>query len=246
VEKEVEKLLPSARIQRMDSDTTAKRDSHVRMFAAFRKKEIDILLGTQMIAKGLDFPEVTLVGVISADTSLNFPDFRSSERTFQLLTQVAGRAGRGSIPGKVIIQTYNPGHYAIAAAKSHDYEGFYKQELEFRRELLYPPFTHFATLTVSGLKQEKVESSALVLKNIIIKLVASGKDVPVGRQIDILGPAPAPLSRIKRKYRWHLTLKAARVGRIHEILTSLREEIEGNQMLKRVNITIDVDPVGML
>ncbi len=246
VERKIERLFPSARIQRMDSDTTTKRDSHMRMFTAFRKKEIDILLGTQMIAKGLDFPEVTLVGVISADTSLNFPDFRSSERTFQLLTQVAGRAGRGSMPGRVIIQTYNPEHYAIIASKSHDYEGFYKQELEFRRELLYPPFTHFATLTVSGLKQERVESSALVLKDIITRLVAKGKAVPIGRQVDILGPAPAPLSRVKRKYRWQLTLKAGRVGHIHKILTSLREEIEGNQKLKGVNIIIDVDPVGML
>ena len=239
VEREVMKLFPSARIQRMDSDTTAKRKSHVRIFEAFKEKAVDILLGTQMIAKGLDFPEVTLVGVISADTSLNFPDFRSSERTFQLLTQVAGRAGRGSMPGKVIVQTYSPEHYAVVAAKSHDYDSFYKQELEFRRGLLYPPFTHFTTLTLSGLNQERVESSASVLADIITRLRGKGK-------VDILGPAPAPLSRIKRKYRWQLTLKAKRVSHIHKILTSLRDEIQGNQMLKGVSIIIDVDPVGML
>ena len=240
------KLFPSARIQRMDSDTTARRDSHVRMFEAFKHKEIEILLGTQMVAKGLDFPEVTLVGVISADTSLNFPDFRASERTFQLLTQVAGRAGRGSMPGEVIVQTYNPEHYAIVAAKSHDYDGFYKKEMEFRRELLYPPFTHFATLTVSGLKQERVESSALVLRDVIIRAMGEGGSIPRRGKVDILGPAPAPLSRIKKKYRWQLTLKARKVSSIHRILTSLREETEKNQMLKRVNVIIDVDPVGML
>lgn len=239
VEKEVLRLFPKARVQRMDSDSTSVRGSHMRIYNAFKNGEIDVLIGTQMIAKGLDIPEVTLVGVISADTALNFPDFRASERTFQLLTQVAGRAGRGDIPGKVIIQTFNPGHYAIAAAKNHDYEGFYKKELEFRRQLLYPPFSHLIILTVTGKKQETVESSA----DTVGKL-ANGLNQE--KKIDVLGPVPAPLSRIREKYRWQVILKGKKMSNLHKILISLYEELGEWRKLKGVKVIVDVDPVGML
>ncbi len=239
VEKEVLRLFPKARVQRMDSDSTSVRGSHMRIFNAFKRGEIDILIGTQMIAKGLDIPEVTLVGVISADTALNFPDFRASERTFQLLTQVAGRAGRGDIPGKVIIQTFNPGHYAIAAAKNHDYEGFYKKELEFRRQLLYPPFSHLIILTVTGKKQETVESSADTVSKLADRLNQEKK-------IDVLGPVPAPLSRIRGKYRWQVILKGKKMSNLHKILISLYGELGEWRRLKGVKIIVDVDPVGML
>ena len=239
VEKEICKLFPSARVQRMDSDTTTVRDSHTRIFKAFLRQEIDVLVGTQMIAKGLDFSGVTLVGVISADTALGFPDFRAAEHTFQLLTQVAGRTGRGAVPGRVIIQTYNPEHYAVISAKTHDYTGFYKQEMEFRRQLLYPPFTHFAALTISGIKPERVKSSAEAVSDIINR-------VKGGRKVDVLGPAPAPLSRIRGKYRWQVVLKAKRVSDIQKVLTSLWQETEGKRGRRGVNIIVDIDPVGML
>jgi primosomal protein N' (replication factor Y) len=239
VEKEVRKLFPSARVERMDSDTTAARGSHTRIFGAFKRGEIDILLGTQMIAKGLDFPGVTLVGVISADTTLSFPDFRASEHTFQLLAQVAGRTGRGALPGKVIIQTHSPEHYAVLAAKKHDYEGFYKGELEFRRQLLYPPFSHLVLLTIAGPKEDVVESSARSVSDVANR-VAQGKG------IEILGPAPAPLLRIRGKYRWQVVLKGKKVTCLHQVLTSLLEELEDRHKTRGVRVIVDVDPVAML
>ena len=150
VEEEVKELFPEARVSRMDRDTTSGRGGHARVLKGVEDGSIDILVGTQMIAKGHDFPGVTLVGVISADATLNLPDFRSAERTFQLITQVMGRAGRGDAPGKVLIQTLNPDHYAVSRAAAHDFAGFYQEELEFRREAWYPPFAHLASLSAVG------------------------------------------------------------------------------------------------
>jgi primosomal protein N' (replication factor Y) len=205
VEEEVLKVFPSARVARMDRDTTAKKGAHARLVRDFREGDAEILIGTQMVAKGLDFPNVTLVGVISADTAINMPDFRAAERTFQLLTQVAGRAGRGQHPGEVIIQTFSPDHYAIQAAVHQDYEAFYQQEILFRKELKYPPFSRFANLICADVNERKAESRAHAL-------AAALERVPP-KEIEIIGPAPAPLSRLKNQFRFHVALRARRMRR---------------------------------
>ncbi|MCD5390776.1 primosomal protein N' [candidate division NPL-UPA2 bacterium] len=237
VESELRRLLPEARIGRMDSDTTTRKRSYSQILGSFQRHGIDILVGTQMIAKGLDFPRVTLVGVISADTALNLADFRASERTFQLLTQVAGRAGRGDVHGQVIIQTYNPEHYSIQTARLHDYPNFYGQEIKFRRELGYPPFSHLINVTLQSRDGNRLRKVAGKLGRI---LEANNREA-----IDILGPAPAPLARIKGKWRWQIILKGSRTGEMRELLkeslSQLKEPASG-----RVRISLDVDPMGML
>jgi primosomal protein N' (replication factor Y) len=232
VENEICKLFPSARIARMDTDATHKRGTHEKVLTKFKQGDIDILIGTQMIAKGLDFPKVTLVGVISADTALNLPDFRSGERTFNLLTQVAGRAGRSDLGGRVIIQTYTPQHYAIQAAKNHDYNSFYAKEISFRKELNLPPFCHMVSLTFRGRKEEDVLNFTGSLRKNIEKKYKSDR-------VEILGPAPAPISRMKGLYRWNLFLKAERV---EDIIAILKKVIGNRRREKGVLITVDVEP----
>ncbi|HHV62650.1 MAG TPA: primosomal protein N' [Firmicutes bacterium] len=205
VEREVKSSFPGARVLRMDVDTTRRKGSHRRMLDGFRKGEYDILVGTQMIAKGLDFPGVTLVGVVTADTSLNLPDFRSGERTFQLLEQVAGRAGRGASPGEVIIQTYSPDHYSIRFAASHDYEGFYREEIKTREELVYPPFAHIIAMIVSSSDVSVAAGVAQELASALRARLKAGESS--GRVFDVLGPAPCPLARIGGSYRWQVALK---------------------------------------
>jgi len=184
VEGELRKILPAARIERMDSDTTAKRGSHDRILSDFKHHKIDVIVGTQMIAKGFDFPKVTLVGVVSADANLNLPDFRSGERTFNLITQVAGRAGRGDLGGEVIVQTFTPDNYAIKMAAKHDYGAFYSQEVRSRRELGFPPFRNLVKLTVRSRKEE----NAIKFSENLAKLLT--KRVP---EIDMIGPVPSPM-----------------------------------------------------
>jgi primosomal protein N' (replication factor Y) len=163
VAEETQKMFPDARILRMDMDTTRGRDAHEKLLGAFRRGEADILIGTQMIAKGLDFPNVTLVGVVAADMALNLPDYRSAERTFQLITQVSGRAGRAKDPGRVVVQTYQPDHYAVKLAARQDYRAFYEQEVKLRRRALYPPFTLLARLVVTAKDEEAARETALRL-----------------------------------------------------------------------------------
>jgi primosomal protein N' (replication factor Y) len=201
------------------------------VLSKFKDIKIDILIGTQMIAKGLDFPKVTLVGVISADTALNLPDFRSSERTFNLLTQVAGRAGRSDLGGRVIIQTYTPQHYAIQAAKNHDYNVFYDKEISLRKELRLPPFCHMINLTLRGRREEKVLKAAEELKNRIERQDKAGK-------IEILGPAPSPISRMKGMYRWNIFLKAETAEDMIPILKNAVDKKKNAGII----ITVDVDP----
>ena len=198
VEQDTIKAFPNANVKRMDADSTARKDAHKRILDAFKSREIDILVGTQMIAKGLDFPNVTLVGVISADTALNFPDFRAGERSFNLLTQVAGRSGRGKAGGEVIIQTYMPKHYSVQASKTHDYQSFYRQEISYREELLYPPLSHAAILLIRG----EVEAEVIRVAKAILKRLEALK-VERYRDVEIRGPVAAPLSKIMGKYRWH-------------------------------------------
>lgn len=177
-------------------DTTSRKGAHEKILTDFAAGKADILIGTQMIAKGLDFPKVTLVGVISADTSLNLPDFRAAERTFQLLTQVAGRAGRAGAPGKVIVQTYAPAHYSVRTAQKHDFPGFYGIEIETRREMEYPPFSRLLRIVISGFDENKVIRAAHILAE---NVQAQLRGVEERLEQPLLGPAPAPLTKIKKQ-----------------------------------------------
>lgn len=248
VEEELRRLLPPLRCLRMDADTTARKHAHWDILENFREGRAQILLGTQMIAKGLDIPNVTLVGVINADTSLAFPDFRAGERTFQLLTQVSGRAGRGNLPGKVIVQTYSPEHYAITAAVRGDQEDFYRRELEFRREAVYPPFCRLINLVVTSSGEEHSRAAAEALGDILRSRVDPGRGV-------LLGPAPAPLARLKGRYRFHLTLKTFpphglddELGRALDSFEDFRASYCRREGLPReeISLSVDVDPVTLL
>jgi primosomal protein N' (replication factor Y) len=231
VESEAHRLFPAANIARMDTDATHKRGAHDRVLSKFKDGDIDILIGTQMIAKGLDFPKVTLVGVISADTALNLPDFRSAERTFNLLTQVAGRAGRSDLGGRVIIQSYAPQHYSIQAAKNHDYNTFYDKEISLRKELYLPPFCHIVSLTLRGRKEENVFKASDGLK-------AGIEKADKAKNINILGPAPSPISKMKGMYRWNIFLRAKNAGDI----TPIMKDVLYKNKKSGIIVTVDVDP----
>ncbi|NCO35454.1 MAG: primosomal protein N' [Armatimonadetes bacterium] len=237
VEAEVTSLFPEARVLRMDRDTTLCKGSHGRFLESFHKREADILVGTQMIAKGLDFPGVALVGVILADMSLYVPDFRASERTFQLLAQVSGRAGRGEFPGRVVVQTHQPEHYAIVAAATQDYLGFWKQELKIRRQLPYPPFTHLANIvavdTDPAESQQRIHAVEEAVKSFVGK----------GAGTEVVGPAPCPLSKVKDHYRWHLLLRDRSRPRLHETLGG---SIDLWPVARRRGIIVDVDPLSLM
>lgn len=229
VEDELKVLFPGARILRMDRDTTARKGAHAAILRAFAAGEADILVGTQMIAKGHDFPGVTLVGVLSADTALHFPDFRAAERTFQLLSQVAGRAGRGDQPGIVYLQTYTPDHYAIQAAAEHDFHGFARRELRYRRRTGYPPFHELVRVLVSG-EDEKV----------VAEVAGEAARGCLRGPIDdrqLVGPSPAPLDRLKGKYRWHFLIKGERQA----ILKSVRQGLEAVRN-RPADVLVTVDP----
>src|SRR3989338_4040524 len=201
VESEVARLFPNARVGRLDTDSTRIRGAHDQILTRFRNRELDVLVGTQMIAKGFDFQHVTLVGIINADTSLLLPDFRSSERTFQLLTQMAGRTGRGKERGRVLIQTYSPTHYVIGFSSKHDYEGFYQTEIESRKSLRYPPFTKLINIMISGKKEALVREQAVKLRHLLEKRMDSNP------RVELIGPAPLPLYRLRGHFRWHLMIR---------------------------------------
>jgi primosomal protein N' (replication factor Y) len=229
LEEEVRSIFPEARILRWDSDAASKRRAHEELFDKVRRHETDILIGTQMVAKGLDLPEITLAGVISADLGLTLPDFKAGERTFQLLCQVAGRAGRGYMPGKVIIQTYCPEHYAVQAASRHDYETFYEKELEYRREFGYPPFSELACLTFSHTN----EGACLLEVERMSGLIEAEKDRR-GSLLRLIGPMPAFIPRVRGHYRWQLVLCG----------------LELDDFLADISFprgwTVDVDPISMV
>ncbi|MDI6743309.1 MAG: primosomal protein N' [Smithella sp.] len=237
LEKEVQKLFPDARVQRMDSDTTSRKGAQEIILHDLEQKKIDILIGTQMITKGHDFPSITLVGVISADTSLNMPDFRAAEKTFQLITQVAGRGGRGDSPGKVIIQTFNPEHYALKHAQTHDFNAFYKEEVEFRRALRYPPFGRIINLRFSSIKKEILVEEAKRLGNIARKIAEK-----VSRKVEIIGPAESPLAKIRGRHRWQMLIKGEDINHLHQIAAQIIQKNTSNQ----VKITADVDPESFM
>lgn len=247
MEEDIRAMFPQYELLRMDSDTMKGRDSHEKALSAFGRGDIDILLGTQMVAKGLDFPNVTLVGVLSADTIVNMPDFRAGERTFQLLCQVAGRTGRGHKGGRVIVQTYNPEHYSIKCAALHDYDGFAKKELEYRKQLYYPPYGRLARIVLRGKNNQDVKERAAdiaeKLKEAIRLTTGTSQSERYKNKVEILGPAPAPITRVKDKYRWHLIAKADNSEKLRAILKSIENE---NRHSKRVQIMIDVDPYMLL
>lgn len=234
VEEEVRAVFPTARVARMDRDTTAAKGAHGRIVREFKQGEADVLIGTQMVAKGLDFPNVTLVGVISADTAINMPDFRAAERTFQLLTQVAGRAGRGKTPGEVIIQTFSPEHYAIVAAIEHDYQRFYKQEIVFRQELKYPPFSRFVNLICADENESKAQARSVSL------VVALERLNPQG--VEIIGPSAAPLARLKNQYRFHVALRAPVDYPLPDLV---RSALACLSTADRLGVLVDMDPLSM-
>lgn len=237
VAEELAKAFPGAFIDRMDVDTTGRKDSHRLILERLEKGRTDILVGTQMIAKGHDYPNISLVGVITADTILNLPDFRAAERTFQLLTQVAGRTGRGSKQGQVIIQSYNPEHYSIQAARNHDFSGFYRQEIAVREQLSYPPFSQLVNIIIKGRHEKQVIKGAMAL----------GVFLKQYRQYltTILGPSPAPLVRLRNKYRWQIILKFRDWGPRNFVLTEIKRVFLPEQS-REVTYTIDVDPLKML
>jgi primosomal protein N' (replication factor Y) len=252
VEETLAKLFPDARTHRMDADTMKRKDDYRKILGDFRVGKIDILVGTQMIAKGLHFPNVTLVGIIFADLALHQPDFRAGERTFQLLTQVAGRAGRGDIEGEVVVQAFTPFHPAIQFARRHDFGGFYEQETEFREQLKYPPFSRVAMLTLKGRNEEKVKFSADHLKRELEKTLvtarehskngAHGVTRPTDLDLVIAGPAPAPLLRAETFYRYQIMLRTQRMSALSRELSKV---IQALVLPEDVTLAVDIDPVDL-
>ena len=234
---ELQDLFPDARILRMDVDTTRRKGSHEALLQAFGQGEADILLGTQMIAKGLDFPNVTLVGVLNADTALNLPDFRSSERTFQLLTQVAGRAGRAEKPGQVLIQTYNPNHYAIRFAQEQDYEGFYEYEMGIRRSMAYPPYTFTVGLTLSHALEDLTVKKAYEIVGFLRENLSD--------KIQILGPTPKPIARTHNLFHYQILLKYRREDRLEAVLNAILDWSQAREN-KDLRLSIDHEPQNVM
>lgn len=236
VEETLQKLFPHARLKRMDSDALKRKEDYRNILGDFRAGKLDVLLGTQMIAKGLHFPNVTLVGIIYADMALHQPDFRAGERTFQLLTQVAGRAGRGDVEGEVFVQAFTPYHPAIQFSRRHDYLGFYDQEVEFRRQLKYPPFARIALLTLRGRNEDKVKFSAEHLRRALDGIAAEIKEIIVA------GPAPAPLLRAETYYRYQIMLRTRRIVLLSQRLSTLVQQFA---LPEDVTLSIDIDPVDL-
>jgi primosomal protein N' (replication factor Y) len=240
LEAELRKRFPKARIARLDRDTSLNRKDLLAILKGVHDREIDILIGTQMIAKGHHFPHVTLVGVVLADTGLGLPDFRAGERTFQLLTQVTGRAGRGDKPGLVIIQSLNPDHYSIATARLHDYRSMFDREIELRRALRFPPFSRLINLRIEGEQENQVKKCALALAERARQLAKTHPSVAV------LGPAPAPLAKLHGRFRWQLLLKSANIGALHGCATALLTAHKASAAGNSIKLSLDVDPENML
>jgi primosomal protein N' (replication factor Y) len=238
LEERLREHFPALRIARLDRDTARRRGTYERVITAFAAGDLDVLVGTQMVAKGHDFPNVTLVGVVSVDAGLAMPDFRSAERAFQLLTQVAGRAGRGDQPGRVLIQTYHPEHYALLHAGGQDYEGFYNREIRFRRAMSYPPFS---TL-INCLVQDKELTRAKAYASELARALAAAA---AGRDLRVLGPAPAPLARLKDKHRWQVLIKARSRPEARDALDMALARAESAGVPSRA-LSVEVDPISLM
>lgn len=238
IEREVARIFPEARIARLDFDAVKRRGAAAAILGAFRDGKTDFLLGTQMVTKGFHFPGVTLVGIILADLQLHLPDFRAAERTFQILTQVAGRAGRGESPGEVIMQSYDPDHPALKCAAAQDYATFFGIEAAERRELMYPPYGHLVEVEVRGRVKERVIAGVGEVKRAFTRAAS-------GAEVSILGPAPKPLSRIKSMERWHILLRASSRKALRDLLSRGLPAVRGLR-LPGVHVAIDVDPRQLL
>lgn len=241
VEDYLQSSFPGARIERMDADTTSGKGGHAKILGRLAAGEIDVLVGTQMIAKGHDYPGVTLVGVIHADTGLGLPDFRAAETTFQLLTQVAGRAGRGDKPGRVIIQTFRPNHYAVQAAARHDYAAFFAREIAEREHAKYPPFRRMANIMIESEDPERAERCAAILHRAAREHIAS-----LGFEgLETLGPSPATIRRVKKLYRWNLGLLSKSAKRLNALCRAVRDTYAQDPRTAKTKLKIDLDPYGM-
>jgi primosomal protein N' (replication factor Y) len=236
-EERLAELFPGARLGRMDRDTVRTRGDMERLLARLHSGEINLLVGTQMIAKGHDIHGVTLVGVVGADFALGLPDFRAAERVFQLLTQVSGRAGRGDLPGRVLVQTYQPDHYVNHFARTHDYTGFAAREMYFRRAMRYPPLSVLANVIVQSEQLEEVLGWCARIGKWVQQRAPEG--------VRVLGPAVAPNSRLKRIYRYHMVLKADRRDTLSRALRALLAQLDREEIPRR-NVVIDVDPVHLM
>jgi primosomal protein N' (replication factor Y) len=237
VEAELQQILPEAKILRMDQDNTRKKGAHEHFLKQFGNREFDILLGTQMIAKGLDFENVTLVGVLNADTVLNLPDFRSSEKTFQLLTQVSGRAGRGEKRGEVVVQTFNPQHYAIQFAKCHDYAAFYQKEMQLRQMGGYPPFYYTIQLTVSHPEENEAARQVHRITKVLQKKVSL--------RTLLLGPVPKMVARVNNRYYYRLLIKYKYEPQLSQWLYQLNLAIQ-KENIRGLILEIDSEPQGVM
>ncbi|MBA4394373.1 MAG: primosomal protein N', partial [Desulfobacca sp.] len=243
VEQELAGLFPQASIDRMDRDTVSRKGSHFQILKKLQDRKTDILIGTQMITKGHDFSQVTLIGVLCADLSLNWPDFRGGERTFQLLAQVAGRAGRGTHPGQVYIQTFNPDHYIFNYVCHHDYLGFYNQEILFRRDLKYPPFSRLINILFQGNQESQVKEVAEKVGGLLRQAIKKNHWAP---SLELLGPVSAPIARIKGRYRWQLLLKGEDSRTLHQAADQIQQAERSLIRGLGVQIVLDVDPVDMI
>lgn len=240
IEQYIKDLYPDYNVERIDSDVLVRKGEHIRLLEKFQNGDIDILVGTQMIAKGLDNPNVTLVGVISADASFNLPDFRASERGFQLLTQVAGRAGRGEFRGRVFFQTYNPDYYALESAKSQNYYDFYKQEIASREDFDYPPFSQIIRLILSSTNNFRAEKAA---QEIALRLCTMIEKFGFGERLEVLGPTPCVIERINGYYRFQIIIKNKLEDKGHQFVSSFLSKITAP---KDIRMTVDVDPLDIL
>ncbi|MDD2181654.1 MAG: primosomal protein N', partial [Bacilli bacterium] len=234
LEEEVINFFPKAKVIRMDVDTTNKKGSHERIIDDFKQEKYNILIGTQMIAKGLDFEKVTLVGVLNGDASLNIPDFRSAERTFQLLNQVSGRSGRGNYAGKVIIQTFNQDHYSIVSAINNNYLGFYEQEMNIRKQLGYPPFNNLSIIKISGTDYER----ALKEGHKIIKYLQA----KVNQEVLLLGPSSSSMPKINNIYYLQIVIKYKNTSKLIPLLNDINNQYKSNN---KVCIDIDINPIRL-
>jgi primosomal protein N' (replication factor Y) (superfamily II helicase) len=243
IEAMLKSMFPDARLARIDQDSTSKKGSVLRLLKSIRNRTVDIIVGTQMLAKGHDFPSITLVGVICADLSLSLPDFRASERTFQLLAQVAGRAGRGQEPGRVIMQTYNPEHFAIEAARCQDYIDFFNHEAPFRKALMYPPFTRMIQLKISGKDEKKVAQTVERVADVLRQLLSGAPEIK--ESVQILGPIEASIHRISSRFRWQILIKSSSFIHVSRLVNAMRLHPD-IRAVKQVTIAIDVDPYSLM
>jgi primosomal protein N' (replication factor Y) len=240
VEEELKALLPDARVMRLDSDTAADRKKFLKVLADMHDQNIDILIGTQMIAKGHHFPNVTLVGVVWADGGMSMPDYKAAERTFQLITQVTGRAGRGEFPGEVIIQTLRPDHYAIQHAKKHQYLEFFEHEMKLRKNPAFPPYVRLVLIRIQGKVEKKVQQSTLAVAQFCRKCIRANNI-----KIEVLGPAPSPLDKVKDNYRWQILLKAEGAGELRSLCVAVRSS-QKELLATQCTASFDVDPENMM